>query len=75
MWSVAASSLAWTASTNYPSQTPRCCFLRCETDAELLARASAAVAGGYPIAPRPGESVDDRADRCGVRRRIVEDVA
>lgn len=45
-------------------------FLRMETDAELQARLVARV-GLFAAMPQPGEPLDQRAERCGLQRRIV----
>jgi hypothetical protein len=45
-------------------------FTRMETDAELQARIVSKV-GLFAAFPQPGETMDQRAERCGLQRRIV----
>lgn len=47
-------------------------FMRMETDGELLARMAAVC--GMTVMPRPDETLDQRAERCGLQRRIVNGV-
>lgn len=45
-------------------------FSRMETDGELQSRIIAKV-GLFAAMPQPGETLDQRAERCGLQRRIV----
>lgn len=46
-------------------------FTRLETDDEVQARIIAKL-GLFAAMPRPGETLDQRADRLGLARRIVD---
>lgn len=48
-------------------------FSRMETDGELQARLVTKV-GLFAAMPQPGEPLDQRAERCGLQRRIVNGV-